>query len=202
MAQLSAELANEIARVSAELGISALDLATVIGYETGGTYDPWQRGPTTRWGEHRGLIQWGEPQARQYGVTANTSIRDQLTAVGRYLRDTGVRAGHGILDIYSAINAGHVGRPNASDRPGRTVSTHVRDMNQGIRDQGNAVPCFGLPHRPDQLLLHNGQVVWLSLSLGRPVIRCLSLFVARLISSTIGYDRFVENGTRASHDLE
>lgn len=126
------EMRSGIEQSAKDLGISAEDLATVISYETGGTMHPWQKGPKTQWGQHRGLIQWGEPQARKYGVDENTSITDQMKAVTRYLRDRGVRPGHGILDVYSAINAGYVGKYGASDAanggaPG-TVADKVRTM--------------------------------------------------------------------------
>lgn len=100
------------------LGISPLDLATAISYETAGTFDPTKRGPTTKWGQHRGLIQFGEPQAQKYGVSWDDPIGSQLGpngAVANYLRDTGVKPGMGLLDVYSAINAGGVGRYDRSD---------------------------------------------------------------------------------------
>lgn len=122
------------------LGISPVDLATAISYETGGTFDPTQAGPTTQWGQHRGLIQFGEPQARQYGVNWSDPVGSQLGpdgAVARYLRATGVQPGMGLLDVYSAINAGRVGRYNASDAnnggaPG-TVADKVNEQMSGHR---------------------------------------------------------------------
>lgn len=101
-------LAGGIKQSAKDLGVSAEDLATVISYETGGTFDKWKRGPTTKWGTHRGLIQWGEPQAAKYGVTADMSAGDQMKAVTQYLRDRGVKPGMGIHQIYGAINAGGV----------------------------------------------------------------------------------------------
>jgi hypothetical protein len=123
-----ASLAEGIQQTAKDLGINARDVATAISYETGGTFDPWKKGPTTKWGQHRGLIQWGEPQRRKYGVTPDMSPGDQMQAVTRYLRDAGVRPGMGLPEIYSAINAGRVGRMSASDRPGFTVSRHVAEM--------------------------------------------------------------------------
>jgi hypothetical protein len=116
-----------------ELGVDPLDLATAIGYETAGSFDPWQAGPTTKWGQHRGLIQWGQPQAEAYGVTPDMPFGHQVKAATRYLKDRGVQPGMGLPDIYSAINAGTVGMYNASDRPGETVSTHVARMEQDYR---------------------------------------------------------------------
>lgn len=101
-----------ILSTAAVLGINPLDLATAISYETAGTFDPSKSGPTTKWGQHRGLIQFGEPQAQKYGVDWSNPIDSQLGpqgAVANYLRDTGVKPGMGLLDIYSAINAGGVG---------------------------------------------------------------------------------------------
>src|SRR3990167_11251417 len=112
---MDAALKSAIIGGARGLGVDPVDLAPVMAYETGGTFDPWQKGPTTKWGTHRGLIQWGEPQRRQYGVTKSTSIVDQVKAAVRYLRDRGVNpARNTLIDIYSAINAGWVGRPNAS----------------------------------------------------------------------------------------
>ncbi len=109
------ELAAAIQNSAARLGISPLDLGTVISYETAGTFDPWKAGPATQYGQHRGLIQWGEPQRQRYGVTQGMPIAGQLQAVEKYLTDAGVRPGMGLLDVYSAVNAGRVGRYNASD---------------------------------------------------------------------------------------
>lgn len=120
-------LAAGIRQTAKDLGVSAEDIATVLSYETGGTFDKWKRGPTTKWGTHRGLIQWGEPQAQKYGVTADMSAGEQMRAVTRYLRDAGVKPGMGILDIYSAVNAGRVGRYNASDAAAGGAWGTVRD---------------------------------------------------------------------------
>lgn len=112
------DLRQGIIEAAEALGISPLDLATAISYETAGTFDPLKWGPRTKWGRHRGLIQWGEPQARKYGVDWSKPLASQLGrdgAIVSYLRDAGVRKGMGLLDIYSAINAGRVGRYGASD---------------------------------------------------------------------------------------
>jgi hypothetical protein len=114
-------LPGAIRKTAQELGVNPLDLATAISYETGGTFDPWQKGPTTRWGQHRGLIQWGEPQRQRYGVTEDAPAGQQMQAVGEYLRDRGVRPGMALPEIYSAINAGTVGRLGAVDK-GTTVA--------------------------------------------------------------------------------
>ena len=136
------DLRSGILSSAQALGISPVDLATAISYETAGTFDPTKAGPTTQWGQHRGLIQFGEPQAEQYGVNWADPIGSQLGAEGAvvdYLRDTGVQPGMGLLDIYSAINAGGVGRYGASDAnnggaPG-TVRDKVEQQMAGHREK-------------------------------------------------------------------
>lgn len=134
-------MADDIAKAfmtsAQRLGIDPVDLATVVSYETGGTFDPWQKGPTTQWGQHRGLIQFGEPQRKKYGVYEGQSIADQLVPTEKYLTDAGVKPGMGLMDVYSAINAGSVGRNNASDAnnggaPG-TVADKVNNQMGGHR---------------------------------------------------------------------
>lgn len=127
-------LAQSIMDVSHRLGIDPVDLATAISYETAGTFDPWKAGPVTQHGQHRGLIQWGEPQARKYGVTKDSSIPAQMEAVGRYLADSGVTSDAKLLDIYSAINTGRVGRYNLSDANNGGAPGTVADKVAGMGD--------------------------------------------------------------------
>lgn len=104
--QQRAEMASSIRETAEDLGINPEHLAAIMSFETGGTMDPWKAGPTTKWGQHRGLIQWGEPQARQYGVYKGMPIRDQVRAVGRYMKDNGVRPGMGLAQVYGSVLAG------------------------------------------------------------------------------------------------
>ena len=109
---MTPQIRDGIVATATALGIDPIDLATVISYETAGTFDPTKRGPTTKWGQHRGLIQFGEPQAKQFGVNWEDPIGSQLGpdgAIAKYLQSTGVQPGMGLLEIYSAINAGGIG---------------------------------------------------------------------------------------------
>lgn len=129
-----------IAETAKALGIDPIDLATVISYETAGTFSPTKAGPRTQWGQHKGLIQFGEPQAKKYGVDWKNPAGSQLGpdgAIAKYLRAAGVKPGMGIMDVYSAINAGGVGRYNRSDAnnggaPG-TVADKVNNQMAGHR---------------------------------------------------------------------
>lgn len=123
-----------------KLGVSPLDYATLMLYETAGTLNPWQKGPTTKWGTHRGTIQYGESQARTYGAHRGQSFFDQVTGSNvRYLQDRGVRPGADLLTMYKAVNGGNVGASgNASDGYG-TINSHVARMIRERRPQAEAL---------------------------------------------------------------
>jgi hypothetical protein len=150
---MSTDLRQMIADASRQLGISPIDLATVISYETGGTLNPTQRGPTTQWGQHRGLIQWGEPQARKY-LGGDFSIPRQGEGIVAYMKDAGVKPGMGLLDVYSAVNAGRVGRYSASDAnnggaPG-TVADKVNNQMAGHRKKAESLMGGAISLTPEQ----------------------------------------------------
>lgn len=145
---VSPDIKEGIIKTAAAVGIDPVDLATAISYETGGTFDPTKAGPVTKHGQHRGLIQFGEPQAAQYGVDWNNPVGSQLGengAVAKYLVASGVKPGMGLLDVYSAINAGAPGLYNRSDAaaggaPG-TVADKVNQQMAGHR--AKALALFG-----------------------------------------------------------
>lgn len=128
------DLAGGIIETANALGMDPVDLATIISYETGGTFDPTQAGPTTQWGRHRGLIQFGEPQAREYGVDWSNPLGSQLGADGaiaRYYRANGWQPGMGMMDAYSVVNAGGPGRYGASDAGNGGAPGTVADKVNG-----------------------------------------------------------------------
>ena len=121
-AALSPEMNALIQETATALQIHPEDLATIISYETGGTMDPLQSGPTTKYGQHRGLIQFGEPQAADYGVDFSSSeaaLRSQLGkdgAIVKYMLAHGFVPGkHNGLNAYATINAGGPNNLGAKD---------------------------------------------------------------------------------------
>lgn len=147
------ELRLAIIEEAKRIGANPHDFATVISYETGGTFDPWKRGPTTQWGQHVGLIQMGEPQRKKYGYSADKSVRDLVRASADYLVDNGYKPGMGLLDMYSTINAGAPGRYNRSDAnnggaPG-TVADKVYNQMGGHKDKASAL--LGGQFQPSQI---------------------------------------------------
>jgi hypothetical protein len=121
-------------------GLNPIDVATAISYETGGKFDPLIKGPTTQWGQHEGLIQFGDPQGQEHGAVfdqgADAAWRSQLNpntgAVWSYLDSTGVQPGMGLDQIYSAINAGGVNRFGASDANNGGAPGTVADKVAGM----------------------------------------------------------------------
>lgn len=123
-------LQKGIREAAEALGIDPVDLATVISYETVGTFNPKIDGPTTQWGMHRGLIQFGEPQAKTHGVDWDDPFNSQLGSDGaivKYLRDVGVEPGMSLLHVYAAINAGDPYKFNASDANNGGAPGTVKD---------------------------------------------------------------------------
>ncbi len=120
------ENAQAIRESAKRLGTTPEDLATVIAYETGGTFSPGQWGG--KGGRYAGLIQFGPTERAQYGAHPGQSFTEQMGAVERYLKGRGFKPGMGIKDLYSTVNAGSPGHYHASDKPGETVETHVNRM--------------------------------------------------------------------------
>lgn len=139
-ARARADLAGSAIGVAGLFG-NPLDLGTAISYETGGTFNPAIRGGAGN--RHVGLIQFGIPEQAHYGVTQQTPAAQQVDAAGRFLVDRGFKLGMGLADLYSAINAGHVGLYNRSDAgnggaPG-TVLDKVNDQMGGHKAKAAAL---------------------------------------------------------------
>lgn len=101
-----------------ELGVNPEDVATLISFETAGTFDPRKQGPKTQHGVHEGLIQFGQPQQKRHGVDWNDPLGSQLGkngAIVSYMRGAGVQAGMGLREMYAAVNTGSVHTGHRSD---------------------------------------------------------------------------------------
>lgn len=131
---MTPEVRDGIISTAQSLGMSPLTLATIMSYETAGTFNPTKRGPTTQWGQHRGFIQFGEPQAARYGVDWDNPVASQLGpngAVAQYYRANGWKPGMSELDAYSIVNAGAPGRYGASDANNGGAPGTVADKVSG-----------------------------------------------------------------------
>ena len=124
---------NALVEVAGELGVSPIDLATIIGFETGGTYDPGQVGGEGK--KYKGLIQFGEPERAAYGVVPGMSFEEQLRGpVKRYFQDRFAKAGVStqgatLEDLYTTVIAGNPGaNRDARDSFGTSARSGVAKM--------------------------------------------------------------------------
>lgn len=98
---------------AAELGVDPIDLATIIGFETGGSYDPGVVGGEG--GNYQGLIQFGIPERQAYGVVPGMTFEEQLLGpVVSYFKDRFAKAGMStqgatLEDLYTTVIAGNPG---------------------------------------------------------------------------------------------
>jgi len=124
---------NALVEVAGQLGVSPVDLATIIGFETGGTYDPGIVGGEG--GNYQGLIQFGGPERAAYGVVPGMSFEDQLRGpVRRFFEDRFARAGMStqgatLEDLYTTVIAGNPGaNRDAQDSFGTSARSGVAKM--------------------------------------------------------------------------
>lgn len=140
------EQTNALVEVAGELGVSPIDLATIIGFETGGTYDPGIVGGEG--GNYQGLIQFGGPERTAYGVVPGMSFEEQLRGpVKRFFQDRFAVAGMStqganLEDLYTTVIAGNPGaNRDAQDSFGTSARSGVAKMGP---HRERAMQRFGL----------------------------------------------------------
>ena len=118
---------------AAELGVDPIDLATIFGFETGGTYDPNEVGGEGK--RYRGLIQFGEEEREAYGVVPGMTFEEQvLGPVVRFFKDRFAKAGMStkgatLEDLYTTVIAGNPGaNRDAADANGTTARSGAKRM--------------------------------------------------------------------------
>lgn len=119
--------------VAGELGVDPIDLATIIGFETGGTYDPGIVGGEGN--NYEGLIQMGEAERNTYGFTPGMTFEEQLRGpVLNYFKDRFAKAGMStqgasLEDLYTTVIAGNPGaNRDAKDSNGTSARSGVSLM--------------------------------------------------------------------------
>jgi len=137
------ELRTAILKEAARIGADPLDFATVISFETAGSFDAWKVGPKTKWGRHIGLIQMGEPQRKKYGYTQDKSVAELVKASADYLVDNGYKAGMNRYQMYATINAGSPYKGHLSDAKNGgtwgTANDKVRHQMKGHENNARAL---------------------------------------------------------------
>jgi hypothetical protein len=128
------ERQRAIIREASRLGVSPIDLATVISYESAGSMNPDKMGPVDRRASATsavaqgaqprmmGLIQFGASEQLRYGIKPGMGFDAQMAAVGRFLKDRGfarwleqnpnASEQEKRIALYSTINAGNPDRSN------------------------------------------------------------------------------------------
>ena len=132
--------------VAGKLGVSPIDLATIISFESAGTFDPNIVGGEG--GNYQGLIQFGIPERKAYGVVPGMTFEEQLRGpVYRYFVDRFAAAGWDtqgatLEDLYTTVIAGNPGaNRDAKDAFGTSARSGVANMG-GHRKQ--AMKRFGI----------------------------------------------------------
>jgi LysM repeat protein len=132
-----------IVEAAKELGVKPEDLASVISQETMGTFDHQITGGEG--GNYKGLIQFGIPERKQYGYKDDMTFEEQMKGpVVRYLKDRGVKKGHGVKEIYAAILTGNVSTLQSDglkrkDSFGTSVESALPELSQGGSHYKNAL---------------------------------------------------------------
>mgnify|MGYP001199317988 CR=1 FL=1 len=126
-----------------ELGVKPEDLASVISQETMGTFNHQITGGEG--GNYKGLIQFGIPERKKYGYRDDMTFEEQIIGpVVRYLKDRGVKPGHGVKEIYAAILTGNVSTLQSdgltrTDSFGTSVESALPELSQGGSHYKNAL---------------------------------------------------------------
>lgn len=107
------ELREAITKTAGEIGATPEDLATLMSFETGGTFNKDIQGGAG--GRYRGLIQFGPAEQRKYGIRPGMSISEQVQAAGQFFKDRGYKPGMTGEQLYATVNAGNPYKVNASD---------------------------------------------------------------------------------------
>lgn len=112
--KLSKDKANSIARVAKNIGVDPNDLAAVISFETGGSFNPGAKNPNS---SATGLIQFmsgsGGTKGKYYGMSrdkfASLSFDKQMKYVEKYFKERdkrfrpGNEANNSVADVYTAV---------------------------------------------------------------------------------------------------
>lgn len=118
--------------VASQLGLDPTEVAAVMSFESGGTFDPTKMGGAGN--NYMGLIQFGPEERRTYGIDENSTPQEWTSAILGFMQDRGFRKGMGLEDFYSTILTGGPGRYDRQDANGTSVR--------------NAIPRILAEHRP------------------------------------------------------
>jgi len=148
--------AQKIKQVAANINADPIDLATLISFETAGTFSPSIRGPVVKGrGRAVGLIQFMPGTAAELGTTsealAQMSQVEQMDYVERYLVKRGFRGGT-LKQLYSTVFAGHPNARGSISDGYHTLDSAVERMTREHRERAIALLSGkSLEKTPDQI---------------------------------------------------
>lgn len=133
------EKAKSIKAMSERLGVNPNDIAAMMSFETGGTFDPAQK--NLAGGKARGLIQFTPATAKDLGTTTEAletmTFDEQIVYVEKYLKKHGIGKNGkntSLADIYDAV-LGSGYKKGSKEYAANPVDTN----GNGIIEKGEAV---------------------------------------------------------------
>lgn len=126
------EEGDAILQVAQRLGVNPADLASIISFETAGSFSPDQWGGEG--GNYMGLIQFSPGNRTTYGVREGMTFAEQMLAVEQYFKDRFAVVGMStqgatLLQLYTTVLAGNPkANINARDSFGTSASSGVSRM--------------------------------------------------------------------------
>ena len=134
---------NALNKAAAELGVDPLDLATIIGFESGGSYSPDKPGGNND--AYLGLIQFSPDNQKTYGVTKGMTFEEQLLGpVVQYFKDRFAKVGMStkgatLLQLYTTVLAGNpAANVDLQDSNGTSSRSGVERMQREHREKARA----------------------------------------------------------------
>jgi len=139
---LPAEERMAIFRGAKQLGLDPYEFGAFLSLEAGPNMDPNIVGGAG--GRHKGLIQFGQNEQQQYGISGPQTRAGQMPSVLQYFQDRGYKPGMGIARAYATVLGGN---PNVSltsqDSFGTSVQTMLPRFKKGGDYYANAQRVLG-----------------------------------------------------------
>ena len=121
-----------IFRGAKQLGLDPYEFGAFLSLEAGPNMDPNIVGGAG--GRHKGLIQFGQNEQQQYGISGTQTRAGQMPKVLQYFQDRGYKPGMGIARAYATVLGGN---PNVSLTSEDSFGTSVQSMLPRFRKGGD-----------------------------------------------------------------
>lgn len=115
--------------VANRYGLDPVEVASVMSFESGGTFDPHKWGGDNN--NYQGLIQAGKEERAQFGIDPDLPPEEYAAALIRFFDARGMKPGLGIDDFYSTILTGSPGHYDWKDSNGVSVRNAINGIITG-----------------------------------------------------------------------